>query len=325
MHIVGMGHAHPPTEIDNSFLESLDIGLEAGWIIDRIGITHRRTVLPLDYLRATHNRDPRQAFELLQQTPTDLALEASQMALQRAGLEPAQIGTIIANCCTPLQTVPAEAQRLGHALGLKVRAFDVFGACPAFALHLSLLGAMGDALPEYTLCVSTATFTAAIDYSQGSDGAILSDGAAAWIVSSSDARGLRVREACYDSDPTRSPAITLARFGHFHQDGRAVRSFSVRKTVRQLKDLQARHGLDWNQCHFVGHQANEVMLQSVCNHCKIPDSNHWRNVKTFGNQAGAGAPATLSMQWSHLSTGDQVAVAVVGAGLGWGTVLLEAI
>lgn len=320
-----MGHAHPPTEIDNGFLESLGTGLESSWIMDRIGIEARRTVLPLDYLRATHNRDPKLALEQLQQTPTELALEASQNALQQAGLTAAQVGMILVNCCTPLQTVPAEAQRLGHALGVKVRAFDVFGACPAFALHLQLLSAMEQSLPEYTLCVSTATFTAVIDYSQGSDGAILGDGAAAWIVSPRDARGLRVREARYDSDPTRCPAITLPRFGHFHQDGRAVRSFSVRRTIRELKGLRARHQLDWSRCRFIGHQANLVMLQSVCNNCKIPESNHWRNVSSLGNQAGAGAPATLSMQWSAISAGEQIAVAVVGAGLGWGSVLLEAI
>ena len=47
----GMGHAHPQVEITNRFLEDLDIGTSDAWILERVGIRTRRTVLPLDYIR----------------------------------------------------------------------------------------------------------------------------------------------------------------------------------------------------------------------------------------------------------------------------------
>src|ERR1700728_3244785 len=59
----GLGHFHPENEIDNAFLEALDIGTSDQWILDRVGIKSRRTVLPLDYIRATKNRDLRGAAE----------------------------------------------------------------------------------------------------------------------------------------------------------------------------------------------------------------------------------------------------------------------
>jgi 3-oxoacyl-[acyl-carrier-protein] synthase-3 len=59
----GFGHFHPENQIDNAFLESLDIGTTEQWIIDRVGIKSRRTVLPLDYIRATKNLDIRGAQE----------------------------------------------------------------------------------------------------------------------------------------------------------------------------------------------------------------------------------------------------------------------
>jgi hypothetical protein len=59
-----MGHAHPEPEIDNRFLESLEIGTDDSWILERVGIRSRRTVLPLDYIRETRNRDPRAALEV---------------------------------------------------------------------------------------------------------------------------------------------------------------------------------------------------------------------------------------------------------------------
>jgi 3-oxoacyl-[acyl-carrier-protein] synthase-3 len=112
-------------------------------------------------------------------------------------------------------------------------------------------------------------------------------------------------------------------YGFFRQDGRAVRDFSVRQTVRLIKALEGNFELDWSKDVFIGHQANATMLSQITNNRKIPDSNHWYNVDTIGNQAGAGAPATLSMHWDEVKVGQKVAVAVLGAGLSWGSVLLE--
>ena len=60
--IHGIGHFHPENEIDNAFLEELDIGTNDAWILERVGIRSRRTMLPLDYIRETRNRDPREAL-----------------------------------------------------------------------------------------------------------------------------------------------------------------------------------------------------------------------------------------------------------------------
>ena len=58
-----MGPFHPDNVIDNAFLEDLDIGTSQDWILERVGIETRRTVLPLDYIRETKNQDPRQGQE----------------------------------------------------------------------------------------------------------------------------------------------------------------------------------------------------------------------------------------------------------------------
>jgi 3-oxoacyl-[acyl-carrier-protein] synthase-3 len=57
----GLGHFHPENEITNRFLEELDLGTSDAWILERVGIRSRRTVLPLDYLRETRNLDLRAA------------------------------------------------------------------------------------------------------------------------------------------------------------------------------------------------------------------------------------------------------------------------
>ena len=65
LYLHGLGHFHPEVEITNRFLEDLDIGTSDAWIMERVGIRSRRTVLPLDYIRETRNRDPRLVREAI--------------------------------------------------------------------------------------------------------------------------------------------------------------------------------------------------------------------------------------------------------------------
>lgn len=325
LHILGMGYNHPSTQIDNKFLESLDVGTNEQWIVEKIGILTRVTTLPLDYIRETRNQDPREALAVATATPTDLGIKAAEMAMQSAGVKPEQIGLVICNCCTPVQTAPAEAQRIAKGLGIVATAYDVFTACPAFALHVDYLNNIKpEKLPEYVLCVSTATLTQKVNYNDRSDGAIWGDGAAAWVMSAKHEGRLKVIESMFAADPTRCQSVVVDTYGHFHQDGRAVRDFSVRQTVRLIRRLEETQEIDWNRDIFIGHQANRTMLEQITNNRGIPASNHWHNVTTIGNQAGAGAPATLAMHWDEIHPGQKIVVAVVGAGLSWGSILLEA-
>jgi 3-oxoacyl-[acyl-carrier-protein] synthase-3 len=325
LHILGMGYSHPDIVIDNKFLEDLDVGTNADWIIEKIGIKTRVTSLPLEYIKRTRNQDPRQALEAAVFTPSKMGSAAAIMAIEQAGIKAEKIGLLIANCCTPNKTAPSESQRIAHDLGINCKAYDVFSACPAFALHMDYLNNFSeDTLPEYILCISTAATTQHVNYNDRTDGAIWGDGAAAWIVSTKHPGKLKTLDTYFMADPLRCGAVVIDTFGFFRQDGRAVRDFSVRQTVRLIKRLEDAHELDWNRDIFIGHQANRTMLQQITNNREIPDSNHWHNVTELGNQAGAGAPAVMAMNWQKIKSGQKIAVAVVGAGLSWGSVLFEA-
>lgn len=69
--------------------------------------------------------------------------------------------------------------------------------------------------------------------------------------------------------------------------------------------------------HFIGHQANLRMLESVSKSCSIPAGMHHHNVVEFGNTASAGSPSVLSARWDEFKPGDHVAVIGVGSGLTW--------
>jgi len=325
MYILGMGHCHPTNVITNQFLKDLDIGSDPDWIVAKIGIRERRSVLPLDYIVETKNADPRKAEAVMEHTAADMGVIAAQRALENAGIKPEQVGLILTNSSVPTQTLPpmgmeiAERLELGHK-----KVYDATSACPAFALHLHHLFAFEqDNLPEYILCIATAAVSQRVDYTNRSDSAIWGDGAAAYVVSPRQKGKVEILSTVFEADPSRCHAVVVDTYGHFHQDGRAVRDFSVRQTVRLIKRIEKEFDIDWSNDLFIGHQANGTMLEQIRNNRKIPNENHLSNVEFIGNQAGAGAPAVMSTNWDALGADRHAVVAVVGAGLSWGSVLFR--
>ena len=126
LHILGMGACHPDTVVDNKFLEDLDVGTNAQWIEEKIGVITRVTTLTLDYIKTTRNEDPRMAVDVASMSPEDMGVKAAEIALKKAGITAQQVGMIIVNCCTPRQTVPSEAARIAERLDCPGVAFDVF-------------------------------------------------------------------------------------------------------------------------------------------------------------------------------------------------------
>ena len=143
LYLHGLGHFHPENQIDNAFLESLDIGTDSEWIVSRVGIKNRRTVLPLDYIRTTKNKDLRGAQEARLYSNAETGKRAAELALARAGLKAADIGMVIAGDCSPDTCIPAEASSIAKALGIEVPCFDLSSACSTFGaqIHFAWLSA----------------------------------------------------------------------------------------------------------------------------------------------------------------------------------------
>ena len=148
LYLHGVGHFHPENEISNQFLEDLDIGTNDQWILDRVGIRSRRTVLPLEYIRKTKNAEPRDAMEAALYANAELGRRAAELAISRAGIEKSDVGMLIAGCSAPDTASPAEACNIAKAMGLEIPSFDVNSACTSFFAALYLLSSMRpEALP----------------------------------------------------------------------------------------------------------------------------------------------------------------------------------
>lgn len=324
LYLHGLGHFHPGNEITNHFLEELDIGTNDEWILDRVGIRSRRTVLPLDYIRETRNRDPREALEAAEFSNAETGAEATRMALQRAGVELSEIGMVIAGSSATDTASPAEACNIARKLELEVPCFDLNSACTSFFGQLYVLSLMRpEALPRYVLLVTPEGLTRTVDYTDRSSAVLWGDAAAAAVVSTSVPGRAEIRETSFISSPAGADKVVVPRIGHFHQSGRTVQMFAIKKTSQVLRQLREERGEGRRAFHFVGHQANQRMLETVCSRCEIPANRHHTNVEWYGNTAAASSASVISMNWEKWSATDDIAVVGVGSGLSWAGYLMR--
>jgi len=320
----GLGHFHPENEITNAFLEALDIGTTEAWILERVGIHSRRTTLPLEYIRATRNRDPRGAQEATLYTHAEAGRRAADVALARAGITAGDIGMVIAGSSVMDTATPAEACNIARALGIEAPALDVNSACTSFFAHLYVLSLMRpEALPPFVLLVVSEAVTRAVDYADRAAAVLWGDATVAAVVSTTVPGRARVLGSTLASSPEGAERVVVPRIGHFRQDGRVVQMFAIKKTAEILGHLQGKYQQEDRRRHFVGHQANLRMLEAVCRECNIAEERHHANVEWYGNTAGAGAPSVVSMRWDDWAADDDVAVVGVGAGLTWSGYLLR--
>ncbi len=324
LHLHGLGHFHPENEISNRFLEELEIGTSDEWILDRVGIRSRRTVLSLDYIRETRNRDIRAAAEAAQYTTSQLSARAAEVAIARAGIDRSAIGLVLSGSSAADSQCPADAAWLARHLGLEVPAFDVNSACTSFLTELHLLSMLDpNKLPDFVLVAGVDAVTRTCDYDDRSSAVLWGDGATAAVISTRISGRARILGTHLEASPAGCDKVVIPRSGYFHQEGKTVQAFAIKKTARMLEELRERFEIPGRRFHFVGHQANLRMLESVCRRCEIPEDRHHSNVEWFGNTGAASSGSVVSMNWEKWTTQDDVAVCGVGGGLAWARYLIR--
>jgi 3-oxoacyl-[acyl-carrier-protein] synthase-3 len=324
LNLLGLGHFHPENEITNQFLEDLDIGTNDEWILERTGIRSRRTALPLDYIRETRNKDPRAAVEAAVMSNAETGAQAAKLALSRAGIAAGDVGLLIGGGCAPDTVTPAEACNIAAALGVEAPCLDINSACSSFIAGIYMLSMMDPAkLPPIVLLVTAEPMTGTVDYNDRASAVLWGDGALAGVLSTKETGRASLVGQTLTSDPAGREKIVIPRLGHFRQEGRTVQSFAIRKTSDRYLSMRDSFRQDDRAFHFVGHQANLRMLESVCRRCEIPNDLHHFNCEFFGNTGGASSGSVISQNWDKWTPRDDIGVVGVGAGLTWGSYLMR--
>lgn len=319
LYLHGMGHFHPETVLDNKFLVDLDIGVDEEWILQRVGIRERRTVLDLEYIRKTRNSDVRAAHEASSYSNAQSGRIAAEMALSRSRLKASDIGMVVGGGSSQQNMVPAEACSIAAELGIEGPCFDVNSACGTAAIQLFLLSRlMTTEGPDFILVVNPENNTRLIDFNDRRTAVLFGDASSAMVVSRQVPSRAVIRCQPPRSAPGEWAKIVSPSKGHIRQEGQAVQAFAIR-TMSSLVCALKTEDDTAEGTFFIGHQANKVALETVRKRVGIPESNHLFNVDWFGNCGAAGAPSVLSQNWEKFTPGQSALVAIVGGGLTWGS------
>jgi 3-oxoacyl-[acyl-carrier-protein] synthase III len=305
--IAGIGHALPTTVVTNDDLAArLDTTDE--WIRTRSGIRQRHIATP-DVGTA------------------DLAVEAGAHALKSASVD--AVDLVILATSTPDRPCPATAPAVMSRLGLgRVPAFDMDAVCSGFLYGLATSVAMLTSGQFGTvLLIAADTFSRLIDNDDRATAFLFGDGAGAVVLrrGEQDEPGA-VLGVSIGSDGSQEDLITVVdRQSHFTMQGQAV----YRQAVVSMADSASRamadvgwtvDDVDW----FVGHQANQRILDAVANRVGIARDRAISNVAHVGNTAAASIPLALSEAASagRLRAGDRVVLSAFGGGATWGAATL---
>lgn len=324
LYLHGVGKFHPENIIDNEFLTRLNIGTNDSWILERVGIVQRRTVLPLDYIFKTKNHDPKAASEVSVYSNVQTARAATLACLELARRKESEIGLVIAGGCSPQYLIPAEACMVASELGITCPSFDLNSACSSFIAQLHfLLQFKPEALPDFVLLLNIENNTRVVDYSDRGTAVLWGDATSATLVSPRIPAPMKIQRSSFESDPSGWNKVRIPGHGFFQQEGPSVQKFAIQKTGILLKEhLEASAQLRGGSDYFIGHQANLVMLQSVVQRSGISPEKHLFNVDRFGNGGSAGPPSVLAENWDRFRSGDRVFMAAVGSGLSWGSLTI---
>src|SRR5256712_5736911 len=162
--ILGTGHSYPEGVLTNADLEKI-VETSDEWITTRTGIKQRRKAAPNEYT-------------------SQFAVRASREAIERVGIDPAEIDLILCATVTPDQILPATGCLIQAELGAhKAAAMDIVAACSGFLYGLSMANSMiRDGQTKYALVIGAEILTRYVDYTDRATCVLFGDGAGAAIL-----------------------------------------------------------------------------------------------------------------------------------------------
>ncbi|MFJ2784268.1 MULTISPECIES: beta-ketoacyl-ACP synthase 3 [unclassified Streptomyces] len=295
------------------------------WITSRTGI-HRRRYAPPG-------------------TSTgDLAVAAGRAALDAAPGTP-RPGLVLLATTTPDRPCPATAPDVAHRLGLgTVPAFDLSAVCSGFLYGLVTATALLRAdVCRSVLLVAAETYTTIIDPYDRDTAPLFGDGAAAVLLrgGGSDEPGA-VLATDWGSDGSGGDLVAIAAGGsraprsgsppgrddtYFRMRGRPVYAHAVRRMTASARTALDATGWKADDVRaFIGHQANQRILDAVADRLGIAPAHRYGNIADVGNTAAASVPLALAAALEGPgppTPGAATLLTAFGGGLTWASATLR--
>jgi 3-oxoacyl-[acyl-carrier-protein] synthase-3 len=320
--IAGWGTALPEQRLTNADLERR-VETTDQWIVERTGIRERRI--------ATTG-----------ETTATMAIDAGAAAIKHAGLTPDSIDLMIVATATTEQLIPHTGAFVGEGIGVRCGSFDLNAGCAGFVYELVVGASMLTAGNlDHVLLIGSETLSRVTDPDDRGTCILFGDGAAALVLSASpdDGPGLLAWELGCDGSGaglleipaggSRRPTTveTVANGEHYlRMAGQEVFRRAVRIVVESANITLERAGATIDDVTwFAPHQANVRIIELAAARLGIPQERTLVNIDRYGNTSAASIPLVLAeaAEDGRLSDGDLVLLSGFGAGLTWGSALLQ--
>jgi 3-oxoacyl-[acyl-carrier-protein] synthase III len=315
--ITGLGAYAPERVLTNDELSTI-VDTSNEWIMERTGIRERRIAAP------------EQAF-------TDLALPAARAALEQANVKPADVDLLLCATVTPDMMFPTSSALLADMLGADdAGAYDLLAGCTGFMYALAqAYGMIAAGLADRALVVGGDVLSRILDWTDRSTLVLFGDGAGAVVLEKVDRPGFLGFELGADGGGgvhLSLPGSGSRRIedgtgnGYVHMNGREVFKFATRVLVSSAQAVLDRCAASVEDVDvYIPHQANVRIMDHAAQKLGIPRERMVVNVDRYGNTSSGSIPLALvdAQAQGRLKEGDLVLMTGMGAGLTWGSALME--
>ncbi len=320
--ILGTGHSYPEGILTNADLEKL-VDTSDDWITTRTGIKQRRKAGAGEYTSL-------------------FAVRAAREAIERAGLEAADIDLLLCATVTPDQILPSTGCIIQAELGAnKAAAMDIVAACSGFLYGLAIADTMiRTGQFKYALVIGAEILSQYVDYTDRHTCVLFGDGAGAAVLGAVDGnRGIlaaRIRsdgryleQLFSPGGGTRRPpsSETIAAGDHFFKmKGNELFKVAVRSMADISREVLEEAGLKAEDVKlFIPHQANQRITDAVANKLNVSSERVYSNIAMHGNTSSASIPIGLDecVEAGKIGPGDLILLASFGGGVTWGGVVMR--
>jgi 3-oxoacyl-[acyl-carrier-protein] synthase III len=319
--ITGIGSYAPERVMKNDELARM-VDTSDEWIVERTGIRERRVAAPEEAL-------------------SDLSLPAAKAALEQAGLDASSVDLLIVATVTPDMAFPSTGAILADQLGAKeAAAYDLSAGCTGFVYALAQAhGMVASGLADHALVVGGDVLSKIVDWEDRSTCVLFGDGAGAVVLERVKEGGFLGFELGADGSGgpqlyipaggSRTPASAESVAGRQHyakMNGREVFKFATRVLVDSAEKVLDECGVSVEEVDvYVPHQANVRIIDHARRKLGIPEERTVVNVDRFGNTSSGSIPLALrdAEADGRLVAGEMVLMTGMGAGLTWGSALIE--
>ena len=316
--IAGTGKYLPDRILTNKDLEEI-VDTSDDWIKSRTGVEKRHIASD-------------------DQSTSDLAYEATKIAIRSSSINLNEIDLIIVGTCTPDLVFPNTATLVQEKLGI--------GGCPAFSLETACSGfiyaaavadkfiKLGEA--KCALVIGADCLSRLLDWTDRSTCVLFGDGAGAVILKPSSESGIischlgsdgQYKDLlCYPIGPSKDLHKAGSSDAKLLMSGNEVFKVAVRtlgklaeKTLRDNNIDQEK--LDW----LVPHQANRRIIEATAKRLKLPLSKVILTVQDHGNTSSASIPMALDVgiEDGRIQRGQLILMEGFGGGFTWGSILMR--